>query len=106
MSAVGVLYVIYAVVLLLGGAMGYAKAKSVPSLVAGVVSAAIMLVAVWLLRHGDARAGLALGNVVSVALAGFFFQRYRDTRKVMPAVLICVLSAAVIVFSSNKLFGR
>ena len=61
MSATGVLYGVYALVLLAGGAMGYAKAKSQSSLIAGVVSAALMFVAVLMMQQHHTRRGLILG---------------------------------------------
>jgi len=92
MAAVGIVYVIYAVVLLLGGAMGYAKAKSLPSLVAGVASAALMLIAFFMLQQGHARWGLLLGAVVSFVLGLIFLRRFLATRQIMPAILMLLLS--------------
>lgn len=95
MSGMVVLYIFYTVVLLAGGVLGFAKTKSAPSLIAGVVSAGLMDVAAVLLHLHHPRSGLGLGAVLSLAMAVFFFSRYRRTGKAMPAVPVVVFSAVV-----------
>ncbi len=86
-----VLYV-YGVLLILGGAMGYAKARSVPSLVAGVVCGVIaILLGLDYTWHFAPIAALVLA-VVLILLMG---RRYLNTRKAMPALLIVALSVLV-----------
>lgn len=97
MSAIHVLYLAYAVIVLLGGVMGFIKAYSVPSLAAGVVAAVLMFVALWLVGRGDGRAGLILGAAVSAVMDTFFMFRYLKTKKAMPAIPIAVLSVVVLV---------
>lgn len=101
MSAIGILYVIYAIVLLAGGVMGFLKASSLPSLIAGIVAAALMFVAFGMLGQGHT--GLILGAVVSAVMDAFFMLRYVKTKKAMPAIPISVLSVLVLVFSIIKL---
>ncbi|HEV3270616.1 MAG TPA: TMEM14 family protein [Candidatus Methylacidiphilales bacterium] len=83
---------IYGVLLIVGGVMGYVKAKSVPSLVAGGVCGLIALVLgyryAW---HFAPHAAL----VLSLLLIFLMGRRYLRTRKAMPALLIVVLSAVV-----------
>jgi uncharacterized membrane protein (UPF0136 family) len=83
---------IYGILLIVGGAMGYVKAKSVPSLVAGLVCGFIALFLgyryVW---HFAPHAALIL-SLVLIFLMG---RRYLNTRKPMPALLIVVLSVVV-----------
>ena len=83
---------IYGILLILGGAMGYIKAKSMPSLIAGVVCGLIALFLgynyTW---HFAPYAALAL-SLVLIFLMG---RRYLRTRKPMPALLIVVLSIIV-----------
>jgi uncharacterized membrane protein (UPF0136 family) len=83
---------VYGVLLMVGGIMGYVKAKSVPSVVAGVVCGLIALFLganyTW---HYAPYAALALALVL-IFLMG---RRYLRTRKAMPALLIVVLSVIV-----------
>jgi uncharacterized membrane protein (UPF0136 family) len=83
---------IYGILLILGGVMGYVKAKSTPSLIAGVVCG---LIAIFLgydyTWHFAPYAALALALVL-IFLMG---RRYLRTRKPMPSLLIVVLSLIV-----------
>lgn len=83
---------IYGILLIVGGAMGYVKAKSVPSLVAGLVCGFIALFLgyryAW---HFAPHAALIL-SLVLIFLMG---RRYLNTRKPMPSLPIVVLSVVV-----------
>ncbi len=94
----------YAALLLLGGILGYARARSAPSLAAGVIAAGAMAVAGVLLPHHP-RISLGLGILVSLALGAFFLGRYRETRKPMPALPVLTASVIVLVASVLRLAG-
>jgi uncharacterized membrane protein (UPF0136 family) len=97
LSVVQPVLVVYALLLLIGGFIGFAKAGSRASLIAGIVSGLAALVAVYLTTQ-DPRLGLATGAVVALLLAGFFGYRFlRKTRKFMPAGLLSVVSILVLV---------
>jgi uncharacterized membrane protein (UPF0136 family) len=86
---------------IVGGIIGFVKAKSIPSLVAGgVAGAALIVAAVYVLRPGTGpRVGLALGFVVSAGLAARFIPAFLRTRKVMPAGVMsggAVLALAIL----------
>jgi uncharacterized membrane protein (UPF0136 family) len=85
---------IYGILLIVGGLMGYVKAKSVPSLVAGVVCGVIALFLgyryTW---HFAPHVALILALVLIILMG----RRYLRTRKAMPALLIVVLSVVVAV---------
>lgn len=84
---------VFGVLTIAGGVMGFVKAKSRPSLIAGTISGVLLLAAGILVRtHG--RVGLILGLIVSLALAGRFISAFRKTRKIMPAGLMAVLGVA------------
>jgi uncharacterized membrane protein (UPF0136 family) len=89
-----VLLYIYGILLIVGGAMGYVKAKSVPSLVAGVICGVIaILMGLDYTWHWAPVVALILALVL-IFLMG---RRYINTRKAMPALLIVVLSIIVAV---------
>ncbi|MEJ0001265.1 MAG: TMEM14 family protein [Verrucomicrobiota bacterium] len=83
---------IYGVLLIVGGAMGYAKARSVPSLVAGVVCGVIALILGYRYAWHWAPVAALILALVLIFLMG---RRYLNTRKAMPALLIVVLSVVV-----------
>ncbi len=85
---------VYGVLLILGGAMGYVKARSVPSLVAGVVCGLIIIIVGLNYTSYDAPYVALLVALVLIFLLG---RRYLRTRKAMPALLIVVLSVIVAV---------
>lgn len=104
MSILSILYIVYAVLLLVGGGIGYARAKSMPSLIVGVAAAVLIGLATLLLPHHP-RVGLGLGILVSLALGAFFFQRYQETKKPMPALLVLTMSVIVLLASVLRLAG-
>ncbi|KAK0424178.1 hypothetical protein QR680_008529 [Steinernema hermaphroditum] len=78
----------YGALVLTGGLIGYLKAGSVPSLVAGVVSGLIAGYA----AHTNNNT-LLLG--VSGILGGVMGKRFMNSGKLMPAGIICALSLAI-----------
>ncbi|KAL8280105.1 hypothetical protein RQP46_007435 [Phenoliferia psychrophenolica] len=79
----------------LGGLIGFLKAGSVPSLVAGVGSGAA-------LGYGVSRAARSRNDVyivvgVSLLLVGMMGKKFMKTGKFMPAGLVTVLSAFTLV---------
>ncbi len=85
---------VYGALLIFGGAMGYAKAKSVPSLVTGTVFGLLaILIGFRYTWHDAPYAAL----VIALLLIFMMGRRYLWTRKAMPALLIVVLSFVVAV---------
>lgn len=81
---------VYALLLIVGGAIGYAKAKSKASLIAGSVSGGISFIAAgWTWSGGP---GAYLGIALAVAMTIVFGIRLRKTGKFMPAGLLLVVS--------------
>jgi uncharacterized membrane protein (UPF0136 family) len=85
--------VIYGSFVLAGGIVGYRKAGSRASLLAGLVSEALLLLAAMLIFSGNPL-GLKLAMSVAAMLLVFFAMRWLKGRKFMPAGLM-VLSSAV-----------
>jgi uncharacterized membrane protein (UPF0136 family) len=86
---------IYALLLAIGGVIGYVKAGSRPSLIAGSSSAGVALVALGL-SIANSRFGVPLGLVLSIVLFLLFGYRYAvKTRKFMPSGLLAIASLIV-----------
>lgn len=84
---------IYALVVLLGGVMGYVKAKSKVSLVSGVGSGIGLLVA-WFVSRQLPLVGLGLATLLALVLFIVFIVRFSRTRAFMPAGLMTIFSLA------------
>ena len=77
-----------------GGVVGYVKAKSRASIVAGSLFGVLLIVAGYL---SGGRLGLALGLGLSAMLAARFSKAFRSSGKVMPAGLMAALGLVGIV---------
>jgi uncharacterized membrane protein (UPF0136 family) len=87
---------IYAVLLAVGGVIGYLKAGSRPSLIAGSISAIAAASALFLSIRSHPW-GVPLGLILSISLFILFGYRYAaKTRKFMPSGLLAVASLVVI----------
>jgi uncharacterized membrane protein (UPF0136 family) len=87
---------IYAALLAFGGVIGFVRARSTPSLVAGLISAIAALVALSLSLAGYWW-GTALGTILAIILFVFFGYRYAmRNRKFMPSGLMAVVSLIVL----------
>jgi uncharacterized membrane protein (UPF0136 family) len=89
-------FIIFGLLTIVGGVMGYVKAGSTASLIAGSISGILLLVAAFLLPDHLA-IGLALAVVVSVLLAGRFVPAFMKTHQIMPAGLMSILSVIGII---------
>lgn len=96
---------IYALLVLGGGVMGYTRRGSKPSLIAGSVCGVILLISFFAALGGSAVTGLVLGLVVALLLLVVFALRYRHTRRMMPAGLMAILSFAAAVIYLLGLLG-
>jgi len=89
-------FIIFGILTIAGGIVGYAKAGSVISIIAGSISGLLLLVAAFLLPEHQA-AGLIMALVVSLLLAAQFVPKFFRTSKMMPAGLMSLLSALGII---------
>src|SRR4051812_49982188 len=83
-------FIIFGLLTIIGGVIGYVKAGSTASIIAGAISGIALLIAAFLLS-GNAALGLIIAGVVSVLLAGRFIPNFMQTGKIMPAGLMAVL---------------
>lgn len=94
---------IYALLVLVGGVMGYLKAQSKISLLSGVGSGVGLLTA-WFIFRLIPVMGLGLATLISLLLFIVFMIRLFRTRSFMPAGMMMVFSlAATLVFSLSLL---
>jgi uncharacterized membrane protein (UPF0136 family) len=86
-------YIFFGIIAMVGGAMGYARAKSIPSVVAGGISGGLLILA-----------GLIGPSLVSVLLLAYFGPSYLRKRKAMPAIPMILLSLVCIVLTAVHWF--
>ena len=98
-------FLIFGALTILGGVIGYVKAGSVPSIIAGAITGVLLLVAGALLPEHRA-AGLAAAFIVSLFLAAQFVPKFIRTGKVMPAGLMSILSVIGIVVAVVAWFKK
>jgi len=98
-------FLIFGALTILGGVIGYVKAGSVPSIIAGAITGVLLLVAGALLPENRA-AGLAAAFIVSLLLAAQFVPKFIRTGKVMPAGLMSILSVIGIVVAVVAWFKK
>ena len=96
-------YLLFGLVSIVGGALGYARAKSKASLIAGGVSGGLLIIA-GLLPPGGPSFILAL--LVSVLLLIHFGRTYAAKKKPMPAIPMIVLSGICILLTAIAWFSK
>jgi len=97
--------VIFAVLVLAGGIMGFIKGKSKASLIAGVSSAAVLFWCAFS-AHGRSQNGVMRALFVIAILEGIFVVRLAKTRKFMPSglmLILCFLEQAFLLWNCSRL---
>ncbi len=84
-------FIIFGLLTIAGGVIGFVKAGSTASIIAGSISGALLLLAAFLLPQQLAVA-LIIAAVVSILLAGRFLPAFLKTGKMMPAGMMAILS--------------
>jgi len=94
----------YAAFCIVGGLIGYVKAKSVPSLIAGVLSGLVLGGVGYRMMQGHRSASIG-AIMVALLLGGRFFGTWRTKRRVMPDLLMLLLSGLTIIIVGCSLIG-
>jgi len=86
---------VYGILVVLGGAFGYLKARSKPSLIMGVLLGLALIVSGFLGLQGWGSWWPVLGVTLTAFLLVFFGYRFARKRKFMPAGMLATLSLVV-----------
>jgi len=102
MEVTKIYFILFGVLTIAGGIVGYVKAGSVASIIAGSITGVLLLVAAFLLPEHRGL-GLATALVISLLLAGQFVPKFLQTGRMIPAGMMSILSvigviAAIVAF--------
>ena len=91
-------FIVFGLLTIVGGVIGYMNAGSTASLIAGSVSGIALLIAAFLLP-GNPVLGLAIAGLISILLAGRFIPAFMQTGAVRPAGLMSILSVIGVIMA-------
>src|SRR5437868_15100758 len=91
MEGAKIYFFVFGILTIAGGVIGYIKAGSVASIIAGSITGVLLLVAAFLLPEHRA-VGLATALIISLLLAAQFIPKFLRTGRVMPAGTMSILS--------------
>lgn len=97
-----ILAIAYGVLAMVGGVIGYTQARSKVSLISGIGSGLLLILAGVAQLQGRGW-GLILATVITAILVVVFAIRLAKTRKFMPAGLMSGLGLAVLAVMVNQL---
>ena len=83
--------IVYAILLMVGGLMGFLKAHSKMSLITGLISGLLVLLS-YVIGKKNPKSGYLYIAAISLCLGMFFLNRYMHTHLFMPGGLMFLLS--------------
>lgn len=84
-------FIIFGVLTIAGGVIGYVSKGSVPSIVAGAICGILLLASAFLMPN-HLVVGLAIAAITSLLLAGQFVPKFIKSGQAMPAGMMSILS--------------
>jgi uncharacterized membrane protein (UPF0136 family) len=102
-SLINFITITYAIMLFIGGLIGFFKAHSTASLLTGTISSVIVISA-WQLCSKKPRAGYLFISAISLILFMFFLIRFTKSYAFMPGGLMLILSTITLLASTMGYF--
>ncbi len=88
---------------LVGGVIGFLKAGSKASLIAGSLAGLVLLLCAYGMTKGN-RVAPVVSLIVALLLGGRFFGTWMKNRRVMPDLLMVLFSAATVILVGLQLW--
>lgn len=99
--------VVTGILIAIGGVIGFIKARSMPSLLSGVISGVLLVVCFVVASQHDPKIGLGAGIVLLTMLEGVFAVRFAKTKKMMPSGMligICAIAQLIVIIGELQAF--
>lgn len=93
----------YGMLAIIGGIIGYFQANSQVSLLSGIFTGLLLIIAAYLQLQGQTW-GLSLATCITAALVLLFAFRLAKTRKFMPAGLMTILGMLALTVMVKQFF--
>ena len=94
---------IFGILMIVGGIMGFVKSRSKASILSGSIFGLLLMACGYFMMNGNLRASqFAFG--LSVVLILIFVQRFKASKKFMPAGLMLILSVLAVSILGKSLF--
>lgn len=94
---------VYAILLFVGGFLGF-KAGSKISLIMGLISSVIIAGGLYLINQGNVKQGYEVVAVMAVVLCISFGSRFVKTKKMMPSGMLLILSLIAAAVALKSIF--
>jgi uncharacterized membrane protein (UPF0136 family) len=105
LDAAKIYFLAFGIVTIAGGIVGYFKAGSVISIVAGAITGILLIVA-GIILPGQRELGLGVGLLTCLVLAVQFIPRLLRTRRFIPAGVMSVLSLIGLIVGIAAWIGK
>lgn len=96
MKTTGYIVLVYGILVIIGGLIGFAKANSVPSLVMGTSFGIVLAICGWAITK-DSTVSIYVAGLFALLLTCFFAYRFLNSYIFMPAGLMTLLSIAALI---------
>lgn len=102
MKTTAIVIFIYALLILVGGWMGYAQARSTASLISGIAfGLGLSLCSLWISKGRLSAHYIAL--ILTFFLDAFFTFRFAKTHHFLPAGMMSLISLAMLIFLTLRI---
>ena len=105
MNFVVILVTAYGFFSLVGGAIGFVKAKSKASLITGTISGALLLGSAYEMTQ-NVRVASLVALIVALLLGVRFLMTWQKNRRIMPDLLMIIFSLATLIAVSLQLIQK
>ncbi len=105
MKLPNIVFLVYGLLMIIGGFIGYAKAGSKASLIAGVASGILILIGVYL-TGSNVQLGYGFLTTVSAVLTIVFIMRLIKTHNFMPSGMLLAMSVIALIIALKQLMMK